>query len=564
MAKAQSQVEVILSAFKHLDFPVLVVSEAGEIFTASKGAESLLPALMSGPEACNFGDMLVEPPDDFSRWLHDLMEGHGVRLRQRNGSEMSGIVVKALPLDGSPRRRKLWVLNLHREESFSRQKYEREILLRISSVPIPEMTSEGQPFSPAAAEPSPITRELLDMIVKYLAGDAALLLRLEEAQRLSVIGQCGFSSEALARLLERLESGDIPHLNQGIIREAVHGGFTYSLSDADEPEEQIRELAKCLPFESTEIWVDGVSGFGAVLTFFAAPPSYAARQFATDAYVRLGRHLESSVYNKHLYEAYLKLQQTQEQIIQSGKMAAIGELATGMAHELRQPVTAINNFLTTIFDHLETGQSGKLEGRLADFKTRFKRNIERLSNIIDHLRTFGRQEAVNFQATDLRPFLEDIFKTFLDAQLAERDVVVRWEIPDDLPPVEIDGPRIEQVVLNLLNNAKDALEEIEHPVIIIRGQCMKERVLLTVCDNGPGIPEEHLDKVLNPFFTTKAVGKGTGLGLSVSHGIVEGHNGTLHIKNNPDGGACFTIDLPIRQPERKDAPGPGRRGISAP
>ncbi|MCZ6557740.1 MAG: ATP-binding protein [SAR324 cluster bacterium] len=550
----RSDTSLLLSSFKNLDFPVIVVGEDGGIMTASQGAQFLLPVLISGGVEDNFLNLLVDPPLNFLDWLHGCQESRAVRLRQPNGTIAGGVSIKALPVAGLPNAQSLWVLNLHQKESFSRQKYEREILLRIASVPISEMASEGIPLTSESPQQCPITRELLDMITKYVTGNAALLLRRENSRSLAVIGQCGFPGDDLARLLGRLEGGEMGNLNQGVLAEAAASGFTYSLLQGEPLEPALVELSGHLPFSVGEIWVDGISGFGAALTFFSEPPSNAARQFATDANVRLGRHLETAVYHNQMYEAYLALQQTQEQIIQSRKMAAIGELATGMAHELRQPVTAINNFITTIFDHLESGSIADLEHRLAEFRQRFKRNIDRLSRIIDHLRAFGRQEEIDMQPTEIEPFVREIFRTFLDTQLAGQNIHVNWDIADGLPVVEIDGPRVEQVILNLLSNARHAVEGIAKPVITIRGRCLDGRLQLSVCDNGPGIPEENLNKVTNPFFTTKAVGQGTGLGLSVSHGIVEGHHGNLLISNLPGGGACFTIDIPIKQPPVEQAP----------
>jgi histidine kinase len=223
-----------------------------------------------------------------------------------------------------------------------------------------------------------------------------------------------------------------------------------------------------------------------------------------------------------------------------------------MAHELRQPVTAITNFLTTILDQVETGRTEKIKERLDEYRIRSRRNIDRLSRIIDHLRTFGRQDSLTILPTELRGYIDEIFSTFLDAQLAGDGIAVSKHIPAELPMVEIDRPRMEQVILNLISNARGALEGIEAPKIEIRAEAANGKLRLSVGDNGHGISQEHFDKVLNPFFTTKPVGRGTGIGLSISHGIVKGHQGELHIANNEEGGACFTVEVPITQPKKGD------------
>ncbi|MCZ6729643.1 MAG: hypothetical protein O7C61_08025 [SAR324 cluster bacterium] len=225
----RSDTSLLLSSFKNLDFPVIVVGEDGGIMTASQGAQFLLPVLISGGVEDNFLNLLVEPPLNFLDWLHGCQESRAVRLRQPNGTIAGGVSIKALPVAGLPNAQSLWVLNLHQKESFSRQKYEREILLRIASVPISEMASEGIPLTSESPQQCPITRELLDMITKYVTGNAALLLRRENSRSLAVIGQCGFPGDDLARLLGRLEGGEMGNLNQGVLAEAAASGFTYSL-----------------------------------------------------------------------------------------------------------------------------------------------------------------------------------------------------------------------------------------------------------------------------------------------------------------------------------------------
>ena len=547
--KTRISLDSVLALFRAFDFPMLIVSREGLILAASRGTRSIVPDFGAGLEGQALGDLLRERPESFVPWLNEARLIKTVRFRELNEEEAPDILVTAQPLQETVWAVGPWVLTLRRKDNFFRQKYEREILLRIASVPIPEMTEEGYPLTGSEADRCPITRDLLTMILQYLTADCALILRLGPEEALEPIGQCGFSRDMLAAVAERLKRRE----NTGggaedVLGSAAGDGLVYLLSPINLPDKVLGEVMNCLPFACREIWVDGIGGFGVVLTFFSRPPSRITRQFATDALLRLGRHLESATYSNNMYVTYLKLQETQEQMIQSSKMAAIGELATGMAHELRQPVTAINNFLSNVFDLLEGGRFEKLTARLEEYRERSLRNVNRLMRIIDHLRTFGRQDTVQFRVTEIRPFLEEVYQTFLHAQLVHLNIQVCWEMPWDLPPVEIDPPRIEQVFLNLIANARDALENTPNPVITITADLRGDRLVLAVSDNGPGISEPDLDKVLNPFFTTKEVGKGTGVGLSVSHGIVKGHHGTLEIKNCPEGGASFIIDLPLKQP----------------
>lgn len=548
MATLLEDTKLAESVFETLDFPIIVVTEEGTIVTASPGAESLVPGLMTCEAGANLRELLKEPPVDFPAWLNSARENSTVRLGGAGEESSLTVMVKAAPWEGPGLSGKLWVLSLHRQESFSRRKYEREILLRISSVPIPEMSAEGIPLSAQFPERSPITRELLTMIVNYLGGRSGLLMRMEEGHRLSIIGYCGIPHDELLSLLGSTDGQNMmPLPEDGLLCRAACEGYTYSLSGQDQPEPPLQNISDHLAFQHRGVWIDGISGFGVAITYFSESPDREARQFATDAYVRLGRHLETCTYNNRLYEAYLELQNKQEQIIQSSKMAAIGEMATGMAHELRQPVTAINNFFTSIFDHLENERYDKIRKHLGDYRERLFRNIERLSRIIDHLRLFGRQEPVNFQKTDMNFLVDEIFNTFINTRLERNNIRILRQISPDLPRLEVDASRIEQVILNLVSNACDALEGVPDPAITIGLNCDGRTMKIAVSDNGPGISVDIMSKLFDPFFTTKAAGKGTGLGLSVSHGIVKGHNGELHADNRPEGGACFTIVLPLRQ-----------------
>lgn len=548
MTESLEKSKLVEHIFRALDFPVVVVTEDGRIVTVSPGAELLMPALMTRGAGASFLEYLAEKPDNFRLWLKEAEYSSAARIGSMREGVSASILVKAAPCEALSTVEKLWVLSLHREESFSRQKYEREILLRISSVPIPEMAAEGSSFTADSPESGPITRDLLSMVMNYLGGHNGLLMKIDDHRRISIIGQSGFTPGEIAAMLKLLSDGELMFaVEDGLLCNACRDGFPYSLDDQDNLEPPLKNICEQLPFKHAGIWIDGISGFGVALTFFRDTPDHTLRQFATDAYVRLGRHLETCVYSNQLLDAYLQLKNSQEQIIQAGKMAAIGEMATGMAHELRQPVTAISNFTSTIFDYLEKKQYQKLQERLDDFRERTRRNIERLTRIIDHLRIFGRQEVENFQSTDMHALIDEILDTFLNSQLSRHNIALIKFINPDQTHLEMDGPRIEQVILNLMANAVDALEGVPEPAITISLASSEDTMRFSISDNGPGIPPEIINRILDPFFTTKAAGKGTGLGLSVSHGIVKGHNGEIYIENLPNGGVCFVVELPLRQ-----------------
>lgn len=236
------------------------------------------------------------------------------------------------------------------------------------------------------------------------------------------------------------------------------------------------------------------------------------------------------------------LKETQVQLIQSGKLAAIGTLAAGVAHELNQPLMVIGGYAQELLG----------DERIADEEIRGDlRRIEgqttRMVAIITHLRDFSRQSKGTRQVTDLNHVVTQAF-TFLAQQLTTRNIGVVQELDPALPAVWADPLQIEQVLLNLVTNARDAMEAASSGTITIHtGRTQDGRVALTVTDTGSGIPPDLQGRIFDPFFTTKEVGKGTGLGLSICHGIVEEHGGELRVQSPvADGrGARFTIMLPL-------------------
>jgi histidine kinase len=174
------------------------------------------------------------------------------------------------------------------------------------------------------------------------------------------------------------------------------------------------------------------------------------------------------------------------------------------------------------------------------------------------MREFGRKSDLDIVAVQINDIINRAFEIF-SQQLKVRGIHVHWDLSADLPPIEADPSCLEQVFINLLVNARDAIESAweavpqqplagraEQPIkqIIIRTRCQDGQVIAAVEDNGGGIPEGIRDKIFEPFFTTKEVGKGTGLGLSISYGIVKDCRGSIRAESLADGGARFTITFP--------------------
>ncbi|MFT4929115.1 MAG: PAS domain S-box-containing protein [Phenylobacterium sp.] len=235
-----------------------------------------------------------------------------------------------------------------------------------------------------------------------------------------------------------------------------------------------------------------------------------------------------------------ELKQTQSQLIQSAKLASVGEMATGVAHELNQPLGII-----AMSADLQLIQASK--GEFFEAKHSFElilKQVERATTIINHLRTFGRESNKSVHsANDINRLVEDAF-IMLNEQLRLQDIEVIRTLGDNLPRVKSNLIQIEQVLTNLVVNAKDALESTEDKQLTISTFALDNKVVTTIKDNGTGISSVDLAKIFDPFFTTKEVGKGTGLGLSISYGIIEDHGGKLLVSSVQGQGTTFRIELP--------------------
>jgi PAS domain S-box-containing protein len=230
------------------------------------------------------------------------------------------------------------------------------------------------------------------------------------------------------------------------------------------------------------------------------------------------------------------------QIIQSSKLATLGEMATSVAHELNQPLNVIRMASGNCRRRIVKGTADPKY--LSDKLERIEEQTARAAVIIDHMRMFGREAKENPESIDPR----DVITKALDLmgeQLRLDGINVVTELPENCPPILGHTIQMEQVILNLLSNAKDAMAENDGEAkITLRVFESNKAVHITTEDSGGGIPEDALSRLFEPFYTTKEIGKGTGLGLSVSYGIVRDMNGTITAENIDDG-ARFTITLPI-------------------
>ncbi|MEW6327384.1 MAG: ATP-binding protein [Thermodesulfobacteriota bacterium] len=237
------------------------------------------------------------------------------------------------------------------------------------------------------------------------------------------------------------------------------------------------------------------------------------------------------------------------QLIQAGKMTTIGTMASGIAHELNQPLNVLKIGSDFLLKIIKRGEKIDLE-ELKTVAGEISNHVDRAAAIINHLREFSRVSTPVRSEVDINRPIRDVFKV-LGQQLRLHQVDVQLDLADDLPPIMADHNRLEQVFINLVSNALDAIDdkvakmgrEVERS-LVIRSFLKDGQVVVTVSDTGIGIPDSVREKIFEPFFTTKEVGKGTGLGMSISYGIVRDYGGTIDVKSREGVGTTFELRFP--------------------
>jgi histidine kinase len=243
--------------------------------------------------------------------------------------------------------------------------------------------------------------------------------------------------------------------------------------------------------------------------------------------------------------------ETEQQLIQASKMATLGEMATGVAHELNQPLSVIKTASRFFMKKINRKEKIKDE-ILFTMSEEIDSYVDRATNIINHMREFGRKSDLTLQKVQINDTLKRAFE-ILGQQLKVRGIEVVWDLEQNLPLIMAEPQRLEQVFINLLINARDAIDEKwQSPQppqgekkITLKTRSNSNRIRAEINDTGTGIPKAILDRIYEPFFTTKKVGQGTGLGLSISYGIIQECKGSIKVVSNKDEGASFILTFPI-------------------
>jgi PAS domain S-box-containing protein len=277
--------------------------------------------------------------------------------------------------------------------------------------------------------------------------------------------------------------------------------------------------------------------------------------------IAVGSQISNATERALLYDesrqAYENLRRTQEQLLNSEKMAAVGQLISGVAHELNNPLTAILGYSQLLSGSGEMGPLGM------EYSEKLYKQAQRTHRIVQNLLSFARQHKPERLPARINSILEDTL-ALRDYDLRMSNIRIHLSLAEDLPDVFADPHQLQQVFLNMVNNAVDAiLESSKDGDLWVATHADDTKVCIEFTDSGPGVQEAS--RVFDPFYTTKPVGKGTGLGLSICYGIVTEHGGTIRVRNLPHRGASFTIELPLGGSNvQENEPSPTERQLTPP
>ena len=246
-----------------------------------------------------------------------------------------------------------------------------------------------------------------------------------------------------------------------------------------------------------------------------------------------------------------ELRDKQEQLVQAGKLATLGELTTGVAHELNNPLNNIGLYVGNVIDQIRLGEI-ETEHFVSDLEKAMEQ-VRKATEIISHLRTFGRAARVSIEQVDIDDVIERSL-LLVHEQLRLRGIEVELELCPEELLVVANPIQLEQVFINLLTNARDALADSKRKTIRIASSRDGEQIRIAFSDTGPGIPLELQQRIFDPFFTTKEVGTGTGLGLSITYSILKEYGGEISVESRPGKGATFLVELPFTDDEPPEEP----------
>ncbi|OGV36372.1 MAG: hypothetical protein A2020_02540 [Lentisphaerae bacterium GWF2_45_14] len=240
------------------------------------------------------------------------------------------------------------------------------------------------------------------------------------------------------------------------------------------------------------------------------------------------------------------------QLAHAGRLTAMGEMAAGIAHEINQPLCVIRGYLELLKAMLKDNPEIKEKQMENAFDIGIS-SVEKISKIVNHMRSFSRMKAQELKPVDLQDPVESAL-SFFNEQIKLHNINLIKNYEENLPSVNVDAQRLEQVAVNLISNARYAVDKMSETKgrgfrkeinVSIRKDAKNSKVIFELSDNGIGMTHQVIERCREPFFTTKGIDEGTGLGLSISEDIIKSFNGELKIKSKPDAGSTFTVHLPF-------------------
>ncbi len=396
-----------------------------------------------------------------------------------------------------------------------------------------------------------LTGALAQAVDLFLADTAAIFLHHAESSILRRRASYGYRSNEPGQLQIDLPETLLRRLQQ-------EGGEVFTSRDLAQTPAQLVDV---LSSESVCSWMWAVmrtrdNVVGALMIGWRSERQVSLTD--ESLIVAISRQLATSLEKIHLYQetrrAYEDLRQTQEQLLQSEKMSAVGQLVSGVAHELNNPLTAILGYAQLL-------ETEGLSERGADYVAKLQRQAQRSQRLVQNLLSFARRRNPSKALVDPRQIVEETL-ALRDYDLRLNNIQVDCQFDEEIPGIIGDAHQLEQVFLNIINNAVDAMLEVSRAgKLWVRAASVGERVLVEFRDSGPGMTEPA--RVFDPFYTTKPLGKGTGLGLSICYGILKEHGGEILASNHPEGGACFQIFLSVAAPVERGSESSAEPAVNA-
>ena len=254
--------------------------------------------------------------------------------------------------------------------------------------------------------------------------------------------------------------------------------------------------------------------------------------------MRVNRQIETEVAERRLTEQ--ELRRTQADLVQAGKLAALGQMSAALSHEINQPLAAARNYADSAALLIDRGDGARARENIGQILSL----IDRMATIARHLRNVARKPDEVLKVLAVPDVIADAMQ-IADARLGAAGATVSLDVPADLPAVRGGAVRLQQVLVNVLSNAADAVETLPDRQIDLTARSEGGGVIIAIRDRGPGVPAAIADRIFDPFFSTKTVGSGLGLGLSISYNIMKDFGGDLRVTNHPEGGAVFEIVLQV-------------------